>query len=637
MRKWKLFCSGLALTAALAAQARAQIPGAPGIPGVPGVPSLPPGAPGPTNALGNPLNSAAAPVGVPAMAPSSNLWSWLCPTAAQKQACKDKLCALPLFQLLSNGLAPASALTGGVISGCCPNPNAVSAADLAKPADSAEGAAARVKADEADAKARRAAVRYLSTAECVRWPEVQQALINSLRADKNECVRLEAAWAFTRGCCCNRPVIRALTLTVSGSIDDGNPPETSERVKAAAHAALDHCLSCYSEIKEVIPPVVPEVEKRKEGPKGEGPGTEGKTSAAPSAGKAFSSNLVPVPMDGIAMRIQNSNDYYRRVDQLTTEQVVNEARRVREHLNPASGEAVSFPTGERSMFGLFQHAASAPSMPATTAAPTMIMQSSSAPIFSAAPPTVVQTSSAPIVSAAPPTVAGMTTVIVEPTTVVTPSSGSSVGVRSIFTAVPNMFNWSSKSTPTTTTMTPTVITTPTVTTTPSKTTVAPVIYETKPTASVTTPTVPVVKTTPIKDSNVTQASASIVTAEPKSAPSKAAASMKKPSSTTPTPSQLLVTLREAAQVEQRVWAADVLGACDGWSCPKVVEGLVNAARTDKSAAVRAVCVHSLARMNVRTLSVLSTVQALKNDSDAKVRTAAEQALRTLSNEPVAMR
>src|SRR5205823_14946141 len=134
----------------------------------------------------------------------------------------------------------AGAITGVIIVPCCPT---FIPADLLMPPDGAEGAAARIKADEAGAKKRRAAVRYLGTVDCNYWPEAQEALINSLRADRNECVRLEAAWALGRGCCCTRKTLEALALTVSGSERDGNPIERSDRVRAAAQGSLDHCLS----------------------------------------------------------------------------------------------------------------------------------------------------------------------------------------------------------------------------------------------------------------------------------------------------------------------------------------------------------------------------------------------------------
>src|SRR5205809_804381 len=101
-------------------------------------------------------------------------------------------------------------------------------ADLAKPADSAEGAAARIEADEAGAAARKAAIRKLATVDCHYWPEAQDALVNALRGDRNECVRYEAALALNTGCCCTKKVLAALTIVISGSDEDGNPAETSQ-------------------------------------------------------------------------------------------------------------------------------------------------------------------------------------------------------------------------------------------------------------------------------------------------------------------------------------------------------------------------------------------------------------------------
>jgi hypothetical protein len=210
MKTWKKFLSGLALCASLTPSLWAQVQ-APPVP-------VPPPTPAPTT-----------------------LWSFLGLTFDQKQACKDKLCQTPIGQLLNNSLMPIGALSGGLLGSCCPP---ASAADLLKPADSAEGAAARIKASEADAKARRAAVRYLGTVDCNWWPEAKDALIAALRADKNECVRLEAAWALTSGCCCTKETIDALTETVNGGKKIGPSPENSERVKQAAAVALERCLAC---------------------------------------------------------------------------------------------------------------------------------------------------------------------------------------------------------------------------------------------------------------------------------------------------------------------------------------------------------------------------------------------------------
>jgi len=183
--------------------------------------------------------AAAAPQAAPC-----NLWSFLCPPAQQRQSMMNCICACPLGQMFNSMLKPMSAMSGGLLpGGICPGPNQPNPADLAKPADSAEGAAARIKQAEADAKARRAAVRYLGTVDCRRFPEAEAAIVNSLLTDPNECVRMEAALALTRACCCTKQTIEALTQTVSGKSHGNDPPETSERVRYAAAKALERCLA----------------------------------------------------------------------------------------------------------------------------------------------------------------------------------------------------------------------------------------------------------------------------------------------------------------------------------------------------------------------------------------------------------
>jgi hypothetical protein len=177
----------------------------------------------------------------PAAAPC-NLWSFLLPTAQQRQSLCNCICGSTLGQMANSMLKPVSLFSGGMIPGICPGPNSANPADLAKPADSAEGAAARIKQSEADAAARRAAVRYLGTVDCKRFPEAEAAIVNSLLTDTNECVRLEAALALGRGCCCTEVTVRALMQVVSGQAGN-DPPETSERVRCAAAIALDRCLA----------------------------------------------------------------------------------------------------------------------------------------------------------------------------------------------------------------------------------------------------------------------------------------------------------------------------------------------------------------------------------------------------------
>src|SRR5947208_2751239 len=81
-------------------------------------------------------------------------------------------------------------------------------------------------------------------------PEATEALAKSLRLDRNECVRFEAALALGNGCCCNEKTVRALEMSVSMSDKDGAPVERSDRVRAAAADALAHCPLIVKEIEK---------------------------------------------------------------------------------------------------------------------------------------------------------------------------------------------------------------------------------------------------------------------------------------------------------------------------------------------------------------------------------------------------
>ncbi len=332
MKSWKLYCAALAPLALAAPAAWAQ-----GLPAI-----TPPANLAPVNP---PVNAPAAPAAQP-----PNIWDMLCPRADQKAACKAKICNCPLGQLFNNMLAPAGAMTGGILGPCCPT---INAADLAKPPDSAEGAAARLKADEADAAARRAAIRYMAGADCHYWPEVTEALIGALRSDRNECVRLEAALALGRGCCCNRATMLALTICVSGSTVDGNPSETSDRVKFAAMAALNHCLANFTEVVPAPPPAV-------------GP--------MPPVTPEHPGEKVPVqPMPGPAMSQNHPSgptEFYHHLAHLDEKQVVEDARHAVEHMTPIAATAPS-PEADHSIFGIARAAmTTAPGPVVQTAATT---------------------------------------------------------------------------------------------------------------------------------------------------------------------------------------------------------------------------------------------------------------------------
>jgi hypothetical protein len=264
--------------------------------------------------------------GAPAVTTTSppNLWSYLCPNADQKAACKACFCASPIGQMISGAAGPMSMYSGGLIKNCCAL-NAIQM-DLAKDATSSEGAAARIKKDEAEAKARRAAVRYLGTVDCNYWPEAIEALSLSLRKDPNECVRFEAALALRNGCCCQEKTIKALTHCVEGSDKDGAPKERSDRVRAAATDALARC-----------PMLMKEQEDKR---------------------------------DDELKKVQATNvkDYYARVTPADREQIVASARGVLASLNamnnanhnsPAASSIAPIQQRPSSLSGIVAHAFSA--------------------------------------------------------------------------------------------------------------------------------------------------------------------------------------------------------------------------------------------------------------------------------------
>ena len=132
-----------------------------------------------------------------AAAQPSTIWNSLGLSPANLQACRAKICASPFGQMLNSlGSGPVAGMTGGFLPSLCPPaPNASQIAALQQQPGGASAAAAKIQASEANAKARVAAVEYLGTVDCSRWPEAKKALIYSLREDPNECVRFAAARA----------------------------------------------------------------------------------------------------------------------------------------------------------------------------------------------------------------------------------------------------------------------------------------------------------------------------------------------------------------------------------------------------------------------------------------------------------
>jgi hypothetical protein len=99
------------------------------------------------------------------------------------------------------------------------------------------------------------------------------------------------------------------------------------------------------------------------------------------------------------------------------------------------------------------------------------------------------------------------------------------------------------------------------------------------------------------------------------------------------PQHAMMVLRDAANPEQREWAAVNLATVSWQSSPQVVEALLTAARKDPAPIVRAACVRSLARMHVNTAPAIGVLQALKADPDPRVQREATEALQRLMGGP----
>jgi hypothetical protein len=246
-------------------------------------------------------------------------------------------------------------LTGGFIPSICPP--APSAAALAAMANQsgplgAEAVAGKIKQSEADAKARVAAIEYLGTCDCNRWPEARLALINGLRADPNECVRYAAARVLNTGCCCSKPVIEALRICVAGEDSDDHPPETSARVKAAAFTALQNCLV---KVPEDLPPEVPPPARERD--RG-GPAPDLKPLPVPAT--EGSNSALSRPVDADHMMVAHTATASRRTDRLerqtppkTFSQTVDEARKTLFHVSQNPKPPAVLPPGKRTLLHAF--------------------------------------------------------------------------------------------------------------------------------------------------------------------------------------------------------------------------------------------------------------------------------------------
>jgi hypothetical protein len=105
----------------------------------------------------------------------------------------------------------------------------------------AEITVAKIKLEESQVIARRAAVKYLGLVDCYHYPEAEMSLIAALRTDRSEIIRLEAALAVGSGRTLTDRLIEALNIASLGLDLDGHPAEPSPRVRQAARESLQRC------------------------------------------------------------------------------------------------------------------------------------------------------------------------------------------------------------------------------------------------------------------------------------------------------------------------------------------------------------------------------------------------------------
>jgi hypothetical protein len=642
-------------------------------PGIPSPAPAPPFAP-----VGDVAGVAATPA-----APQSNLWSFLLPSQAEKKACRECLRQSQMGLLLNNGLAPVSMFSGGLIPSICPGtPTAQELADRG-----AIGAAARIKKEEAEAEARRAAVRYLGTVSCCYFPGAEKALIGSLRGDTSECVRWEAALALGSSCCCTKNTIQALADCVSGVEKGGFTAEISPRVKVAAEVALQHCLECYKEVVEAKEP-----EKK---PKGS---TPTKPETAPP----------PVPMARLDPALQQMI-YYDQVESKSMAEIVVSARQVLAQLKEKQAAKVPSATkaqptvllaGVRSAYNIVTNAIKQPPKPAAASGADgdrLVPQAGRATAVASRPPLIeleeptdlyhvlmarrqarmreaqARMPSGPVVSAVPTTAENAVKSDLAEVPYSTPSGPGSMERRDKGSAYPAASGYATVGYVLATVNPPLARKAD-----PSGTyhvigdgVVIPPVSTAEPPAALTKPTAmpywsngmpavpagrssyniigsespaalpqrkpqpaaqPYAQFPPLTDPAQRDEPTSSQTQVPPVVPTQpviqvqAEAPAETQSPLPPTLSGLLLLLQDSPEVSQREWAVTRLAAEDWNGQKEVVKALLDAAHKDPEARVRMLCIRCLVHKKINTVLTIRALQDLKTDVDPQVRQEAAQAL-----------
>jgi hypothetical protein len=89
---------------------------------------------------------------------------------------------------------------------------------------------------------------------------------------------------------------------------------------------------------------------------------------------------------------------------------------------------------------------------------------------------------------------------------------------------------------------------------------------------------------------------------------------------------LLNQMRNSMLPSQREWAAQKLAELDCRQQPSIIDSLVESAKGDPAASVRAGCIHCLVKMNVCTPPVMAAMKYLCSDPDSRVQREASEAL-----------
>ncbi|TWT38768.1 hypothetical protein [Blastopirellula retiformator] len=192
--------------------------------------------------------TSAYPIAPVPSAAGGGFFSEICSCLEAKHA---SCCNSAFGHFLHDSFAPVTMMTGGLLPPPCNSVYNQVQQGIAngvgpngQPVSPAQAAAAKIAADQAQVPARVAAVKELA---CVDWhwyPEAEAALISSLRSDRSECVRFQAAIAFAQARTITKAACEALRICAEGSDKDGNPSENSPRVRMMAVEALAHCCDC---------------------------------------------------------------------------------------------------------------------------------------------------------------------------------------------------------------------------------------------------------------------------------------------------------------------------------------------------------------------------------------------------------